>query len=144
MKTPESSSVTGKAIRCIGLLGQTIMLDLTARYLHGVLVVKTSRRLFPGQIIKRLLFCRRQYQGALFGSRWTQLRVLEFRIFFAELNYLRRRFLCSVQFFMHPTEAARYFWIWGFPLYKPDYMFKMFDKFHSVLWPNAQAEASGV
>jgi hypothetical protein len=29
----------------------------------------------------------------------------------------------------------------GRPLNKPDYVFKMFDKVHSMVWPNGRAEA---
>jgi hypothetical protein len=32
---------------------------------------------------------------------------------------------------------APYFGWRGRPLYKPDYMIKVFDKVHSVMWPNA-------
>ncbi len=112
---------------------------------RGIFVWKTSGLLYTDQIIKRLLFCWRQYQGSVCRScvLFFRLRFSECRIFFAELDYIRRRCLCSMKFFMHPEEAEFYFRIWGFSLHKPDYMFKVFDKFHRICWPNDPDQRPG-
>ena len=72
--------------------------------------------------------------------RCNQLRVLclqsrhFIRMLFVEGDLIRRRAIISCDFFMHPEECALYFRIRGRPINKPDYVFKMFDKFHSVKW----------
>jgi len=53
-----------------------------------------------------------------------------------EIDLLRRRSLISLNFLTHSEECALYFRLRGRPLNKPDYVFKMFDKIHSMVWPN--------
>lgn len=69
-----------------------------------------------------------------------QLRkfLLECRIFFYECDLIRRRCCVSSYFLTNRKELSFYFRVWGFPD-KPNYMFKMFNYIHSVLWPNDQA-----
>jgi hypothetical protein len=113
------------------------MLKLAIRHLVRVFKRESCSRFFINQVLQVLLFFWRQYYTTFACARWTQLRLLEFLIFFSELDLIRRRSLCSMKFLLHPSEAASYFRIWGFPLHKPDYMFKVFDKLHSVFWPNS-------
>jgi len=56
-------------------------------------------------------------------------------IFFYECDMLRRRCCISSYLLTNPNEFALYLRIWGFPN-KPNYMFKMFDYIHSVMWPS--------
>jgi len=58
------------------------------------------------------------------------------RMLFVKLDLIRRRLLISMNFFMHREEAAFYFRVRGRSIDKPNYVFKVFDKFHDTLWPN--------
>jgi hypothetical protein len=62
--------------------------------------------------------------------------LLKCRLFFNECALLIIRSRLTLHFLMHRRELAHDDGIGGFPLDKPDYYFKMFDKFHSVMWPN--------
>ena len=59
-----------------------------------------------------------------------------FRMFFVECDLIRRRLLLSLNFLTYRQECALYFRLRGRPLDKPAYIFKMFDKIHSFMWPN--------
>lgn len=61
---------------------------------------------------------------------------LKLRLFFGELRYFVSRLVTAIQLFPHRKECALYFCMIGSSFKKPQYMFKVFDKFHSVCWPN--------
>ena len=61
------------------------------------------------------------------------------RMFIVESDLIRRRLLLSLNFLAHRQECALYFRLRGRPLDKPAYIFKMFDKFHSMMWPNEKS-----
>ena len=59
----------------------------------------------------------------------------KFRLFFHELGYLCSRLVTAVRLFPHREECALYLSMTGSSFKKPNYVFKVFDKFHSACWP---------
>ena len=64
----------------------------------------------------------------------TRIFQLECSIF---IRLFFKRAIFASHFLMHRKYRTLYFHVRGIPLYKPQYSFKMFDKLHSVLWPNS-------
>ncbi len=81
--------------------------------------------------------------------RWLKLRILRLKFGFLRLKFgylsvqscyffhmFFRRMIVSFRLLMCGQERRLYFWNRRGFLKKPDYVFKLFYKFHSVIWPN--------
>ena len=92
-----------------------------------------NNKYFITHIVQQIVFwlcissCNFRYFCAVF--------CLQSRISLLEGSLICRRLLISLKFLMHGQEGSFYGRIWCLSVHKPDYVFKMFNKFHGVMWP---------
>ena len=143
MTDPGTLLVAGAAaVGCSALLGhwssfQNLIISLTALCIGALVICNLPAMIFHIRMWFYLLKnkCHLFAKWAFFTRRWFGLRFLECRIFLGEFGILCRRCYISSYLLTNRQEFALYLRIWGFPD-KPNYMFKVFDCIHSVMWPN--------